>query len=377
MTLQEYLDANDLWDVTKLGEHCTKNSVYARSSVKYPGLTLLHYMDEASYGKSWNDFNIMCRGSIIDMRSKKVIAWPFNKFFNLGEHTSTVEEVLKKGDFVATEKLDGSMLILFPYEGRNYFTTKGSFDSEHAEYANSIMPEVLKNLKLDENWTFMFELISEKFRNIINYKKRGYSDGVYLIGIRLPDFQLAPSNFIRLWAETNELHSFKTYDFKYLEKVVETCSILPSSEEGYVLRFDNEQFLVKVKGKDYVIAHKILKGMNDSAIVESMELDKTLEIITYCPEEYREEVSQRFDFFSDLAKKIYDELDIAFCMAVSHAGNDRKRFAQTVNGSVKPEYKKFMFKMFDDTPEPDIYKLIYYHIRQHHIKAGIYTNEKT
>ena len=371
MTLQEYLDSKNLWNETALAAECVANMVYVKTSVKYPGLVLLHYADEASYSRGWNEFNCMCRGAILDMRSKQVIAWPFSKFFNLGEHTSTLEAVMAKGEFVATEKLDGSMLILFTYEGKNYFTTKGSFDSDHAEYANSIMPECIKTMTLKPGYTLMFELIAEKFRNVINYKKLGYPDGVYLIGERFPSGEYAKADFMTWWAGQFGLPVFKTLDFTDLKKTVEHCATLPSHEEGYVLAFDNGQFLVKVKGKDYLVAHKIMKGMNYSALIEALKTDKKQEIVMYCPEEYRDEVIAKFDFFEYLISKEYNSIDIAFAMIRErNVSPNRKDFAIRVHTNVLKEYQKFMFKLLDSTPKTEIYKMLCAFIEDKYIKDG-------
>jgi len=348
MTLQKHLDENNLWEEGLLAKYCEANQVYVKTSQKYPSLILLHYADEVSYGKTWNTFNRMCRGAILDLKRKRVVAWPFDKFFNLNEHESSNFKNLFGKPFLATEKLDGSMLILFrdPDSCKNRFTTKGSFDSEHAEYANSIMPKKLEFLDISQI-TFMFELIDSKFRNVIDYKKKGYKDGIYLIGARLIESgDLVTNMQLQDLAEHIGIPVYKTFDFNAINQVIDNCENLPATEEGYVLKFDNEQHLVKVKGKDYVIAHRIMKGMNDNALIDALKEDKKREILTNCPEEYREEVEIRFKKVEDLACKFIKQAFENFHQCKKNF-KERKAFALEVNKTVSPALRKFMFVLYD------------------------------
>lgn len=374
MTLKEYLDRNDLWDEALLGVHCNANHVYMRKSDKYPGLFLLHYSDDASYSRAWNEFNMMCRGAIINIEEKKIVAWPFDKFFNLGEHeTSSVDRL--NGKFTATEKLDGSMLILFPYKGRNYFTTKGSFDSEHAEYANANMPEVLKHLPCTDKMTLMFELISGKFRNVIDYKKKGYSDGNYLIGCREIETGILSTNEqITVTANLIGAPFFMISAFLTIEEAVDWAYNLPADQEGYVLKFNDEQLLVKVKGKDYVYAHKVMKGMNDNAVVDAILDNKANELITFCPEEYRDEVKERFAVIERAKDKFLKEANESLKKILASKNLvSRKDFALAINGDAKKEHRKMMFKVLDGVQKKELENMAYNHIKQNMIHNGTFS----
>src|SRR5579863_6905467 len=114
ITPQEYFEFHDLYDRTKLLTHCEQNFVRVSEADMFPGLVLLHYSDEAAYEKKWNNFNRMCRGLIVDLYSKKIVAYPHDKFFNVGEVEETNYARLQQlGQFEVSEKLDGSLLILF------------------------------------------------------------------------------------------------------------------------------------------------------------------------------------------------------------------------------------------------------------------------
>ncbi len=371
--LAQYLDNYKLWDERALAAHCAQHSVYIRKSELYPGLALLHYADGASYGKLWDDFNMMCRGAILDMTNRRVLAWPFNKFFNLGEHESTdPARVAAMGDFVATEKLDGSLLILFndPNTGKNWFATKGSLVSEHAVYANAMIPETLRDLKLEDH-TYMFELISGKFPNVINYRKRGYTDGVYLIGARNNlTGSLFRSAELHAVADTLRVPRFKRMSFTDLDSAVRWTMGLPGEEEGYVLRFDNEQFLVKVKGLAYIRAHRVIQGMNDSAVLESLFAGKRDVLLSQCPEEYRKDVAARFGVLEKLIAQVEREIRADY----AGLGNtSRKEFAAQVRAGVRADRAKFMFLLRDGR---SIREALYKHVQATCIECGKITKQR-
>ncbi len=216
----------------------------------------------------------MCRGLIVDMKNQVILSYPFNKFFNLGQSPETNYEVLKdKKDFEVSEKLDGSMLILFKNSSDNqyYFTTKGSFDSDHGKFATSIMPEILKQDRWVNDYTLMFELISSEFRIVIDYKAKGYKQGIYLIGAR--DKR---SNRLLTYAEVAAIAAelgfpcMKTYQFESLDQLVEKTKDLPMSEEGFVLRYP-DGLMVKVKGAAYLRAHRFISCLSDKNILEAVK----------------------------------------------------------------------------------------------------------
>ena len=136
---EAYFKEHQLYDKKRLQQHCEQNLVYMRESERFPTVVMLHYAEEAHFDQKWNQFNSMCRGLIVDMKNKRILAHPFNKFFNIDERPETKYSLLEKmGDFEVSEKLDGSLLILFkdPNTDKYFVTTKGSFDSEHGKYGN-------------------------------------------------------------------------------------------------------------------------------------------------------------------------------------------------------------------------------------------------
>lgn len=97
------------------------------------------------YPQGWTEPLKLCRGLIFD-RSGKLVALPFPKFFNVGEHPDT--KVLPKRPIEVMEKMDGHLGIIFWYDGAFRLTTRGSFVSKTAVFAQ----EMLNRIVYRNNW---------------------------------------------------------------------------------------------------------------------------------------------------------------------------------------------------------------------------------
>jgi RNA ligase len=354
MTPQEYFELNGLFDLNVLKEFAQLHSVYVIQSPRYPDLAMLHYMDECQYDNKWDVFSRMSRGMIVDLKTKKIIAHPFNKFFNLGQMPETQFEALQwKGHFTVTEKLDGSMLILFrdPTSGENRMTTKGSFDSEHGLFATSILPETLKDSKWTSQGTFIFELIEKKYQIVIDYTKKGYPSGLYLIGYRGLDGRLATYPELVAIAKEMGVYVPREYAFLSLDALVKSAETLSVLDEGYVLRYKDD-FLVKVKGTEYIRVHRFISKLSDRNLIESLKTGDADLLIELAPEEYREDIKTKISLYRDEAAKITLECKRLFVTAPKAT---RKIFAAWVLGTnptdlIDKDLRPAMFNLYDEKP---------------------------
>jgi hypothetical protein len=67
-----------------------------------------------------------CRGLVLEQGSWNLVAKPFTRFFNIGEHLEEYEK-FDWSDFSAYDKEDGSLTILYFYNGEWHVNTSGSF----------------------------------------------------------------------------------------------------------------------------------------------------------------------------------------------------------------------------------------------------------
>src|SRR5262245_66091344 len=51
-----------------------------------------------------------CRGMVVDVAQRRVVAWPYNKFWNHGEHLA---DQIEWSTSRVQEKLDGSLMIMY------------------------------------------------------------------------------------------------------------------------------------------------------------------------------------------------------------------------------------------------------------------------
>jgi len=351
---EQYLKSNGLWDLERLKQHAQHNLVYVIESSRFPNVVMLHYMDSCTWDNNWNTFARMSRGLILDMKNQKVLAYPFDKFFNLGQMPETSYESLSAlNGFQTSEKLDGSMIIGFidPNTDKLTFTTKGSFDSEHGAYANALELTIEQKVALRtyaQHGTLMFELIAKPFQIVVDYKKKGYKEGLYLIGYRHNrSGQLASFEDLASMAFFLDLPTFKTYSFKSLDALIEVSKGLPVLEEGFVLRFPGD-IMIKVKGTAYLAAHRFISHLSDRNILEAVADGSASTLVQLAPEEYRKDVEDKIAHFQMRVAELEKECYTWFAQAPKEG--PRKEFALWVNQNVESYLRGFLFQIFDQKP---------------------------
>jgi putative RNA ligase len=348
---RSYFPEHDLWNLSTLQQHAEHNCVSIRQSKKYPCFYIAHYKDEAQWDSKWNTFTEMCRGIIFQWFAGqgKILTWPYKKFHNLGAVPETSYDYLKTlGEFEVAEKLDGSMILLYYDEFAKEYrcSTKGSLDSEHGEYATSILPEHLKQKKWVEEYTLMFELISKRFRIVVDYtKKDNYQEGLYLIGARnLKSGKLLSYKEVQDLAQELKLPTIKTYKFDSIDQLLATAKDLPVLEEGFVLRFPGD-ILVKVKGDAYLRAHRFISQLSDKHILEAVAEGVADTLVEVAPEEYRQDVIEKVAYFKHRKLDLLNQCYKYFAEAPKE--NGRKEFALWVQANVKPNLKGCLFQLMD------------------------------
>ena len=90
------------------------------------------YSLATTYAGHWDKVTMQCRGIVFEKKTGKIVAHPFDKFFNYSEifaQDGTYAETGKiisrykefepsiAGSFLATNKIDGSLIICFKYKG--------------------------------------------------------------------------------------------------------------------------------------------------------------------------------------------------------------------------------------------------------------------
>lgn len=349
--LHSYFIEHGLFDDQSLREHCARHCVQVYHTERLPHLRLLHYSDEAVFEHKWSDFCKMCRGVVVDIKNKELLAIPWFKFWNVGEDQApSYAELQKMGEFEVSEKLDGSMGILFfnKEEGKFRVTTKGSFESEQSVWATEHIPESVKSMSLVNTYTLMFEIIWHRNRVVVDYSKKGYPEGLYLIGVRHKASQKVFSyKEVQEVAKQYNLPTMKTYTFASLDEVMNQAKTLPFMEEGYVIRFKSTGVMVKVKGPEYLRVHRFISRLEDKNLLECMIAGQEKDVLQAAPEEYRNEVISTIENYRKQALEVQKQCYEYFSLAPKE---ERKGFALWVQQNVPTNVHKYLFKLMDQKP---------------------------
>lgn len=251
-----------LWDL--FTEQDLKEAIRNELVVKndHPTLpySILCYTIKAQYENIWNPVTTACRGLIVDS-DMNLIARPFPKFFNYGQGESSFKEGSEEiFSLEITDKLDGSLGIIYTTPDGVGVATKKSFNSPEAQKAESIIRSKYPLFIPEPGVTYLVEIISKINRIVVDYN--GVED-LYLLAIienesgkylQFPGRWPGPVVASMKVDDTLESINSKTRSGIVTLNTIEKSSI----NEGLVVRINNKH-LVKMKNDEYVRLH----GMKD------------------------------------------------------------------------------------------------------------------
>ena len=240
-------------------------------------LTIYSYSKSAQFAPRsvWSHMLCLCRGLVLD-DSYNIVARPLKKFWNIEEESAFKIKELFNMEYTISKKIDGSLGILFYYNGQWIWSTRGSFISEQALEAEKIHNEKFYSYDiLKKDYTYLFEIIYPENRIVVDY---GDTRDLILLAI---------------FNKNNEqeiLEYPSQYKCAELISKAQSPSELKSknisNEEGYVLRFNNG-YRVKIKFENYVMLHGIITECTNlriwSALSSGEDWNSLIELI---PDEF-------------------------------------------------------------------------------------------
>ena len=257
-------------------------------------LILYKYSKKCVYDKNWNEFTRKARGIIFDKKTGKVIARPFEKFFNIDEMPETTIENLPKEKYKVYDKLDGSLGIMYWHNYEPRIATTGSFYSEQAIEANKILKEkgyydklMSKEYPWSRGLTLLFEIVYPENKIVCDYL--GQRD-LFLIGAIDTNTGLcydlhgsSLDNFIEHLGCPRALE----YKDATINQIVESKDTISKDKEGWVIKWDNG-LMAKVKGTEYLRLHKAIDNVNPINFWENMNNGMIDQVFLNCiPEEFK------------------------------------------------------------------------------------------
>jgi len=299
------------------------------SKRKHPEVDLFiyNYTAKAQYDWVWNDVTEQCRGLIMDAQDN-VIARPFRKFYNLDAETK-----LPLVPFEVTDKLDGSLGILYWVGDEPFIATRGSFESEQAIKAKEIFDAKYRHVipKLDRNITYLFEILFPANRIVVDY---GGREDLVLLALR----ETATGKELPLV----DIGFPVVKTFVGVKDVLQLSKQVTDNAEGFVVRFANDLRL-KIKFEEYKRLHRLVTQVSNVVIWEYLKDGLSFdELIERVPDEFYDWLSKTKQGILDAYSEIENECIADF--ATRPDSDDRKENAMYFQTK---KYQSVLFAMLD------------------------------
>ncbi|MGL4758795.1 MAG: RNA ligase [Patescibacteria group bacterium] len=297
-------------------------------------INIYNYTQKTQFNEYWNPITLACRGLILDDQFN-VVAKPFDKFFNLEQLEAS--NTLPNSTFKVFEKLDGSLGILFYYQGQWRIATRGSFTSEQAIYANNeLLPLYQKEIdQFDIECTYLLEIIYPQNRIVVDYKNQKRL--VMLGAINIKTGLEVPLEDI--------VYSDKCKSYDGLGDYEKIRSILNSEDEGYILLFENGT-RAKFKFSEYKRLHRILTNVSSKTVWEYLKDDKEFDdLVERVPDEF-------YNWLKDTKSTLLNEYkekerDLQSKFHSLDLTLDRKEIAKEIVAKHKAD-SRFLFLILDE-----------------------------
>lgn len=244
-------------------------------SQKHPteDLWIYNYTQIAQFDKkAFIEYPILreCRGLVLDVDGE-VVARAFGKFWNFEEYGegSILGELPHYDSFEITDKLDGSLGIVFQYKDKIIIATRGSFESEQSKWATEHFKTLVESdFKIEGNLTLLFEIIYPENRIVVSYGEE--KKMVFLACIYNETGEQQLRNHSEQLCEAFGFEIVRMFDgmtdFKQCRELMKR-----DNAEGFVIRFLPSGLRVKMKYEEYVRLHKILTGISSKTIWEMLK----------------------------------------------------------------------------------------------------------
>lgn len=303
-------------------------------------LVLYGYTDKCTFERAWNEYTRAARGLILNKNTGEVVAKPFPKFFNLGEMEDVALKNLPKKPYTVTEKVDGSLGIVFKHNGKWQVATRGSFYSDQSIVAN----ELLKNYKIDVisgDFTLLVEIVYPENKIIVNY---GEERKLVLLAAYDRTNGVEYTKVVDAISDITGIPKAKTYNYT-IEEMIELQKTLPKDQEGFVVRFE-DGLRVKIKGHEYLRIAKIISELSPISCWEVMKEGKVSTFyISQLPEELKGEFQPIIDKLESQYSTVMAEIkkDLAILPTQETSKEARKIIGLFIKEPTRVKHKSAMF----------------------------------
>lgn len=321
-SIDEHMDySKDLLDITKAFiEIDSKCCITAPNVFEYIKPSD-EFMEKYSYSKRWKKLNcsyvhvrdnipeyqesidslLKDRSSVISINHHgevTTICRGLPKFYNVGERDE------KPSEYDTYKKLDGSMIQVFKYENDIHVLSRGTISiNEYTE----MFREVFKDEdKIEEGYTYIYELIGKRNRIVVNYK------------VDLDYKHICTINNDTTKISMNE------------ELKVDNDDMTLRNIEGYIL-IDNNNKMFKAKTNEYSKLHKFVGIGSNKSLAECMIDDDLVDDVYPLLDE---EMKLKLEFAFRRKKELdewFKNIDLSDRKAFFNSGDDRLKYWKSLN----------------------------------------------
>lgn len=309
-------------------------------------LTIWNYSQTTQYSGKWDGITLQCRGLVTD-NVGNIVGRPFKKFFNMEEGKSTPTT-----DFDVYEKMDGSLIIIFWYDGGWVVASRGSFTSEQAVGASKIFFD-----ELDHNFsigiTYLFEFTADWNRIVVDY---GEKPNLTLLGaIRTDDGDEASWKVLKGIGDGAKCDVVKKYDG--ITDYSTLKGMIGNNSEGFVIRFSNGDRM-KIKGEEYLRLHRIMTEVSTTSIWDVLSTGGDIEeVLKNVPDEFYDKIKEVVRDLTVRFENIQkDYLNYYLDITDRVLSTDRTGFAEEAK---RYNHPAILFAMFTGkSVDPIIWKIV-------------------
>ncbi len=271
-----------------------------------------------------------CRGMVVDTTHGKILAHPYNKFWNHGEHLAAP---IDWGTARVQDKADGSLMILYwhndawqvassgtPRAGGTFGDTGETFRDAFWRTFDALgMKRPGSHVR---NFTFMFEFCDAPNRIVVRHER----PRIILHGARdLRSGQEFSGGALQYIAETCNWEQIAEFPIASIDECLAAAEKLdPIAAEGFVV-VDWDFNRVKIKSPRYVILHHMKDEATLRRAIELWQTGEAGELLTHFPE------------MSGAILPVHERLDAlaveALRLTNEHEHLSRKYFAEHVKAT--------------------------------------------
>jgi RNA ligase len=326
---------SDLFANADLAAAITDGYVREQQHPQLP-LKIYNYTERAQYEQVWTDVTRRCRGLIV-AASGNVVARPFEKFFNYGDPLAGVLDLSAKSE--VTDKLDGSLGVLYPARTGHAIATRGSFTSDQAIHGTEVLRARYQAFEPPDGMTVLFEIVYPANRIVCDY---GTTDDLVLLGaVDIATGEAVGPDWVSgWWGPQAETFAAGT--------LAEALALPPRpNAEGVVVRLVDSGAMVKIKQDDYLALHKIVTGLNARVVWEQLGAGKSVrQVCDPLPDEFHPwvrkvayDLIERATAILDTARDEHERI-----VAALPADWDRKDYALVAKDS---DQRAWLFMLLD------------------------------